>query len=204
MLHQAYQRLSRSERAHIDNLLQDFYNTGLTDQTIRDQLQSYNKSEPGQQVNEMHSIFGTEVAGLPPELETYYAQYFTNRAQVVQYYKSYQSAFDQRNKQIKAYDDQLSTLKAQIDAGKAELTNRQKTIESLRGQLDSYRASNQTVAYNNAVPAYNNQVDNYRSEVSTVNALIDQYNRLLNERNGIAVQEQQLQQALDSHITNAN
>ncbi len=204
MLHQAYLRLNKTDKAHIDLLLQDFYDHQLNDQTVKDQLQSYVTSEPGQLVNEMHSILGTEIGQLPPELEDYYSQYFESRAKVVQYYAKYQGEFNQRNQQIKDYDAQLDLLKSQIEANRKDLDNREKTLQDQRGQLNTYRSTNQIAEYNNAVPGYNALVEAYRSEVSETNRLIVQYNDLLNTRNGIAVQERQLQQALDSRVDNAS
>ncbi len=203
MLHQAYERLSSGKRKSVDAMLQSYYKNSLTNDSIRQQIQSYTKTEPGQLVNEMHSILGTEVATLPPDLETYYKQYFTNRPQIAQYYANYQSAFDQRNKQIQAYTQQLQDLKTQIDVKKNDLADLGKEIDSRRAQLNADLAANRIAAYNNGVPGFNALVDKYRNEVSETNDLIDQYNQISAARNAIDVQEQQLQQALDSHFSGA-
>ena len=79
MLHAAYDRLSSSDRANVDQMLQQFYDNGLTDSRVRSTIEAYKQTEPNDLVNEMHSIFGTEVANLPAGLETYYQRYFTNR-----------------------------------------------------------------------------------------------------------------------------
>ncbi len=83
MLHAAYNRLNSADKSRIDNSLQKYYQHTLTDQRIKNIIAAYKKTEPNDLVNEMHSIFGTEVAELPPELETYYKQYFSNRSVVV-------------------------------------------------------------------------------------------------------------------------
>jgi len=204
MLHQAYLRLNKTDKNRIDMLLQDFYDSQLSDQTVKDQLQTYTTSEPGQLVNEMHSILGTEIANLPPELETYYRQYFVDRGKVVQYYAKYQGEFTQRNQQIKDYDAQLDVLKAQIEANKKDLDSREKTLQEQHALLDTYRSNDQIAEYNSAVPGYNALVTTYRGEVNETNRLIAQYNDLLSTRNSIAVQERQLQQALNSRVDNAS
>jgi len=112
MLHQAYDRLSTTERKRIDGLLQDFYTHKLQDASVKDQIDSYKKSEPDAVVNEMHSLFGTEVKDLSPELEQYYMQYFSNRGTVVSLYSKYQAAFTERQKQVEAYDAELKAQKA--------------------------------------------------------------------------------------------
>lgn len=203
MLHQAYLRLGKTEKTRIDLLLQNYYDHSLKDQTVKEQLQTYTSTEPGQLVNEMHSILGTEIVSLSPDLETYYRRYFSNRTKVAQYYQQYQSEFNKRNQQIKEYDAQLDGLKGQIEANEKDLDSREKTLQEQRAQLDSLRGSNQIAAYNSAVPGYNALVDAYRAQVVATNALISQYNELLSERNAIAVQERELQQALDSNINGA-
>jgi gas vesicle protein len=203
MLHQAYERLNKVQRDHVNSLLQAYYDQ-LSDAAIKDQIDSYKKSEPGQLLNEMHSIFGTEVSGLPAELETYYQKYFTGRQKVVQYYLQYHSEFEKRRQQVDAYDQQLGTMKTQITNNKTDLQSREKTLKDRRTDLDDYVRTNQIVTYNAAVPGYNALVNAYRAEVSETNDLINRYNQLLGERNAIAVQEQELQQALDSHLDAVN
>jgi hypothetical protein len=86
MLHAAYQRLSTGERDRIDGLLWDYYNNQLTSETLKQTIDEYKKTEPGELANEMHSIFATQVANLPPALNTYYQQYFTDGSKVIAFY----------------------------------------------------------------------------------------------------------------------
>jgi hypothetical protein len=202
MLHQAYDRLGSSERAHIDRLL-SAYESQVTDQDIKDQLAAYRKTEPNQVLNEMHSLFGTEVANLPPELEQYYSRYFQDRSKIVAYQQQYMIAFTQRRQQIAAYDAQLDSLKAQIDQKRIKITAEEKTIQTQRTQLNAYLSANQIAAYNAAVPGFNVQVDIYRADIVAANKLVDQYNSIIDQRNAIAIQEQQLQQAINSHASTA-
>jgi hypothetical protein len=44
-------------------------------------------------------------------------------------------------------------------------------------------------------------VEDYNSELAATRRLISEYNNIVAERNDIAVQEQQLQEALDSRLT---
>src|SRR5882724_3698051 len=95
MLHQAYGRLGGNERARVDDLLTK-YATTITDKALLKKLSAYQKLESTEVLNEEHSIFGTEIASLPPELETYYKQYFTNRSQVAAYHQQQAAAFTER------------------------------------------------------------------------------------------------------------
>ncbi|HKU18499.1 MAG TPA: hypothetical protein VJP80_04455 [Candidatus Saccharimonadales bacterium] len=202
MLHQAYDRLSKSQRAHINALLQQYYETSASSD-IKTQFASYHKTEPGEEWNEMHSVIGTEVVTLPKSLEDYYQQYFSNRSSIARFYQNYQGEFTQRQQQIASYDSQLDMLKTQIDAKKSDLSAREASLTAQRSQMEQWKAAGQISAYNAAVPGFNAQVDSYRSELAAANQLIDQYNSLLGQRNAIAVQEQQLEQAVNSQVLSA-
>jgi Skp family chaperone for outer membrane proteins len=192
MLHAAYDRLSSSERAKVDAMLMDYYNHDLHDERLQSTIDAYKKSEPNDVVNEMHSIFGTEIAALPTPLEQYYAQYFTNRHQVTAFAADYQSEFTGRQKQVATYDAQLKTMKAQIDADNADLDRRDAQINTSKQQLDSLRTNGSASAYNAAVPAYNAQVNAYNDELAAVKRLIAQYNAIVAARNALVLEEQEL------------
>lgn len=198
MLHAAYERLGDAERSRIDALLQQYANDELRNERILQALKGYEKSEPGQALNEMHSMFGTEIANLPDELETYYAQYFSDRRQVVTATDKYQAAFTTRQSQIKAYDAQLETLSDQIKVNTQHLNASGQAIEQDREALDNYRRSGNIEAYNNGVQPFNAKVNDYNSLLTATKELIEHYNRLVIERNAIAAQTVELQQAIDS------
>lgn len=201
MLHQAYDRLSSSERKHINVLLEDFYAHGLTDQTVKDKVESYRQQKGAVLVNEMHSIFGTEVSNLPPELETYYKRYFIDRAKIVSYRNAYQSEFTRRETLVAQYDARLTSLKKQIDANKASLEAKKNYLNAKQAVIDQAASAHDQAAYNTAVIDYNNTVVAYNDLVAATKSLINQYNNIVAERNDIALQEQQLQEALDSRLT---
>lgn len=196
MLHGAYDRLSASEKAKVNAMLLDFYNNDLHDQRLRDTIAAYKKSEPNDVVNEMHSIFGTEVAKLPSGLEDYYKRYFTTRAVVAAYAAQYEGEFTSRQAAVATDDAQLAALKQQIDGLEADLQAKQATISSQQSTLNSLKANGNIAAYNAAVPGYNDLVDAYNAEVEQVRALISQYNDLVAARNSIALQENQLSKEL--------
>lgn len=200
MLHAAYDRLSARERQKVNAMLQDYYDHDLHDQRVIDTIALYKKSEPKDVVNEMHSIFGTEVASLPAPLEQYYAQYFTNRGAITTFAAQYQGEFTSRQAAIKNADDQLASLKAQIDSTEADLRSRQAALSALGKQLDASRAAGDIAAYNAGVPVYNRQVAAYNGEVDTVKSLIARYNDLVGQRNAIAAETQQLTDEISSQV----
>jgi hypothetical protein len=204
MLHAAYDRLNSAERQRVDTMLLDYYNHGLHDQRIINTIAAYKKTEPHDLVNEMHSVFGTEVANLPSGLEQYYQRYFTNRAQIAAYAAQYQAEFTSRQAAVTQDDAQLSSLKAQIDALEANLKTQQDTISARQAALTNGRSAGNVSAYNAGVPAYNALIDAYNADVQTVQNLVNQYNQLVASRNAIALQESQLVNELSNSAAPIN
>ena len=198
MLHAAYDRLSSTDKQRVDAMLEDYYNNQLKDKRILDTIDGYKKSEPKDVVNEMHSIFGTEIANLPPQLEQYYKKYFANRSQVASYAAKYQNEFSSREALVDSADQQLATLKSRIETNEADLNSKQATLDSERQRLSSLRSSGSVTAYNSGVPVYNAMIDTYNKQVLAIRNLIDQYNQLVERRNAVALEEDQLVNALSS------
>lgn len=202
MLHAAYNRLSASEKTRIDTLLNNFYTTGLKDDRVKQTIEAYRQSEPSELPNEMHSIFATEVSVLPPELETYYKQYFSNRGAVVAMAERYQAEFTSRRDKTTAYDVQLTDLKKLIDANQTKASADRRKLESESSQLQASRRNGDDGAYNQLVGSYNSGVDAYNALLGTVRSEIDQYNQIVGLRNAVAIEERDLAKALSDTTTN--
>ncbi len=198
MLHAAYDRLSAKDKKYVNGLLQQYYTTRLRDPTIRTEIAAYQKSEPKDVVNEMHSIFGTEVANLPGPLEQYYRHYFVHRKIVAQFAASYRSAFTKREAIIKQYDAQLRSLKNEINMDESTLQTELSEINSMQSTLDAERSAGDNAAYNRGVAPYNSLVDTYNSLVDQVRYRIYLFNTLVVKRNAIALQENKLARELNS------
>ena len=201
MLHQAYDRLNPRERERINTLLQDYYEHDLDDASVREKLELYRDGGIKTLVNEMHSIFGTEIAELPPELEEYYTQYFTDRQQVVGFRQQSRAAFDEYRGQIRDFDDRLQNLQQQIDATQAALERQLADINSMREQMDRDLEADRVAEYNVQVEPFNQLVESYNGQLQQARALVDEYNQVVAERNEIAVQVTDLNAALDSRFT---
>lgn len=198
MLHAAYDRLSSNDRKDVDKLLIDYYNDSLNDERIKTTIEAYRKSEPNDVVNEMHSIFGSEIANLPPPLESYYSRYFMNRVKIAAFAAKYQSEFSSRQAAVAKYDAQLATMKAQIDQMEAALSVKQTIISARQSSLNSLKASGDIAAYNAGVPGYNSLVDAYNTELGELKNLISRHNAMVATRNAIALEADQLSKELTS------
>jgi hypothetical protein len=189
-LHAAYDRLSKGERARVNKMVEQAYDK-LDDQRIRANIDQYKKD--GADVdNELHSILGTEVKNLPPELEAYYKKYFDDRLKIVGYSENYEAAFTERKNLVAEYDKELDSLKSQIDNLQASLAAQDAAISQEKARLDSLRAQNKIDEYNQGVDTYNAMIRKYNADVATARSLIDQYNSLVKKRNDIALEENEL------------
>lgn len=200
MLHAAYDRLSGQDRHNVDIMMQSYYSS-VTDQRIIDTINDYKKTEPNDVVNEMHSIFGTEVADLPAPLEHYYAKYFTNRQAIAAYANSYQAEFTGREDQIKADDAQLAVLRTRIQDEESSLQAQSSKIDADRSRLDSERSSGDVAGYNAGVAPFNREVDAYNAGVQSLKGDIASYNQLVEARNAIAQELTSLDQSIDTRLT---
>ncbi len=199
MLHAAYNRLSKQEQEHVNALTMTAFKR-MNDPRINELAQSYGKTEPGQVQNELHSILGTEVRNLGPELEAYYAKYFSDRSKVVTLSENYLKVFTDLKNQVDRLDADLALRKSEINRREASLTNQASVIAAQKSKMDALLATNQTAEYNSLVPSYNAKVDSYNQGLATVRRLVDEYNTIVEQRNGLGIEQSSLAQSLDSRL----
>ena len=197
MLHAAYNRLNSKERAEIDNELAAYYRS-IKDDRLIETIDAYNKSEPDEIANEMHSIFGTEVSTLPITLEKHYQKYFKDRKTVVRLSEKYQYEFTSRRKQAAIYDSDLAALKSRIDANELILRSKERILIQQYKDLQSLRETIDSSQYNLKVHDYNNDVQNYNNLITEAKSQIAEFNSIVKKRNDLALEERELTQALSS------
>lgn len=201
VLHAAYRRLGGAERRQVDAWLQDFSATAAQDPRLKDTLAAYKDSEPDELLNEMHSIFATEVSELPEQLDQYYRQYFQDRKQVVRYAEQYQQEFTSRREKVDAYDSQLKQLKVEMDQNIQRLDLQEAQIEARRQDMERQRSAGDIAAYNASVPVFNEEVERYNDLLEETRSIISRYNALVEERNGLALEVKELAESIDSNLS---
>lgn len=197
MLHAAYERLSDTDRQRVNALLKPIIDT-MKDPRILELIALYNKEEPGELYNEMHSILGTEYADVTPELENYYKQYFQDRSVVVTYANKYQAVFAESKNKLDEYDTQLNVIKPQIDQNNAALKQMQTELQAQSNQLSTYRSQGHIQEYNQLVPSYNAKVAQFNALIDQTRQLVAQYNDIVRQRNQQAAAQNNLYNSLDS------
>lgn len=195
VLHAMYDRLSNDERAKVDSMTQSYFET-LKDERIRENIENYRKSDPGVVPNELHSILGTEVRDLSPELEAYYARYFKDRKAIVVFSEKYEQTFIDLEGQVKKYDTQLKSLRDSLDSNETQLNELGNRIDSERDRLDRLRSSGNIEEYNAGVAGFNALVNQYNTTLDRRKTQIVQYNEIVELYNKVATTEAELYDSL--------
>lgn len=206
MLHAAYQRLTPGEKSRVDKLLEVEYERIKDNKNVAERVAFYARVEPGERDNELHSVIGTEVANISPELEAHYKKYFTNRQAVVSLHAKYDAVFTSIQARSDALSSQVGTLGEKIEKGSraynASVAQLNQDIAgfnsraanndfSTRYEFDNARAS--LVARANELTATRDQLND---DVAAYSALRDELSQL-------AIQSEELNHSIDSTLSPA-
>jgi predicted metalloprotease len=136
MLHAAWDRLGDDERQRLETLLEVEYDRLSADSAFAERMAFYARTEPGQRANELHSIIGTEVNELGPELEEYYATYFTDRTIVTALHATSNAVFVDLQNQADSILAQLESLRVGIEADYASYSSGYTAFNSSVGNFN--------------------------------------------------------------------
>jgi hypothetical protein len=116
MLHAAWDRMSKQEQTRLGRLLEAEAANKADDEEFAATLAFYATSEPGERLNELHSIIGTEFADIGAELEAHYALYFSDRRALTALHETSNAVFVEQARQTDALVAQINALVTGIDA----------------------------------------------------------------------------------------
>lgn len=205
-LHAVYSRLSDADKIKLNNLLEIEYEKLKKDKDFTDLISFYDRTEPGQRYNELHSIVGTEIGQISTELENYYSRYFADRKKIVALDLKYSGVF----KLVKSRADELAVKLNDLSA-------------VITSQTSDYNSK--TINLNKDIAVFNNRAANgdfgsmsqfynerYLLSVrasnldllrSNINDNIKNYESILAEYNSIALESKKLYNAIDSTLAPA-
>ncbi|MGB3023257.1 MAG: hypothetical protein WBB39_00420 [Candidatus Saccharimonadales bacterium] len=200
MLHAAYDRLSTSEKTRVDALISQQAER-ITDQKLRDRLALYDQTEPGERLNELHSILGSEIDNLSSELETYYKQYFTDRAALVALSNKYETVFNEIEAKQTSLIDELNRLADQVSAASDVYT---KALATLQADINNFNARARSGGFTSQA-AFNTERDRLlarqeklQADRLAINANIDVYNQKKAELDALNTTAEGLQKSINS------
>jgi hypothetical protein len=165
MLHAVYhEHLSSSERTEIDRELLRVFDS-LNNPRLKKLIQIYRDRTPSHVNSELHSFLGTEVANLGPKLEQHYGKYFVDRVKLVAIAQQKEQLFAGIENKAGGIDQQLKTLKTQID-------NRAKTLQEMDVAMGNGGVTeDQKRLYNAHVQALHEETEYYNQLVGIYNGL---------------------------------
>ena len=201
MLHAAYERLPESEKTRVDSLLKK-QDLGADKARIDELMAGYAKSEPGEQMNELHSILGTEVASLSPELEQYYRSYFADRSKVTQLAKQYMSVFDQLKQQQENLVTELNSLADTIDAKVADYKSASAALNSDVSSFNS-RASSGTMTrdeFDRERAALVARQASLKRDYDEIQSLVAQYDEKKKQLDALNLESNALNRSINSSL----
>lgn len=205
MLHAAYERLPSSQQSQLASELDAAYEQ-VKDEALVQRMAYYDRTEPGQRANELHSILATEYENLPQSLEGYFQQYFTDRKAVVKLHGQYSAKFAE-------LADSTAKLKERLESLSAQITNETSQYEASLGDLNS-RINQFNTRANAGGFSSRAQFDTERTELvqaseqlnhqrASISAKVNEYEQSRLQYNSLVDESNSMQQALDSSLAPA-
>ena len=205
MLHAAYDRLSKERISYLEPLLQAEYDKQASDE-LKERMAYYDRTEPGQHFNELHSIIGTEMANISPELETHYRKYFSDRAAVVGLHASYSSAFQESARKIELLATELNDLAESINRSTEEYNQRSAALNAdiqtfnQRAESGFYRTQ---AAFDAERAQLVNRSEQLNAERQQIEYNLAAYEGKLQEYKALTSEAEDLQNSIDSSLAPA-
>jgi hypothetical protein len=206
MLHAAYERMSSAEQAKVNKLVEAEYEKLKNDKDLSERMAFYARTEPGQRDNELHSVIGTEVASISPELESHYKAYFTDRQKVIALHDKYASVFLDLQKRSKELVSELKTLGDSIEADtatyNAEVGKLNRDIQGFNNRANNggFSSQAQFESERRNLEARTSQLNTTRQQINTN---VARYNALRQELASIASESEALNRSIDSSLAPA-
>lgn len=197
MLHAAYDRMSSSEKKRVNDMLVE-ERTKLTNERVKTTLKGYEDRDATSIYTEMHSIFGTELRNISPELEEHYAIYFNDRSSVVAISEKYEQVFVDIRTKVETYDADISIRKKAIEIQESAIKQSSSSLQKRKSEMDDMLARNDRGSYNEQVPVYNAAVGEHNGMVNRLKIEIEEFNKLVEIRNSISLEQQDLIKILNA------
>lgn len=201
LLHAAYQRLNVFDRNHVNAMIADEYAKIKDQANIKEVMSYYSQAEPGDEVNELHSIIGTTVSDLSPQLERYYGQYFIKRSTIVALNTQYNTVFNSIEQQAEGLQKSLTSEQVQlakaIAAYNADLQQLNADIKSFNEQVQTHTVSSQATDFTAARSLLVDRTEQLVVKRVALNARIATYNANIQTLNGLSVRVNELNESMN-------
>lgn len=204
-LHVIWERMSDSDKKSVGTLLEADYQK-INSPALKERMAYYDRNEPGEHFNELHSILGTEVPDLGSALEAHYGQYFTDRSKVVALHSGYQQLFDSVQTQADTLFAELNVMVADLNTSSvqynhdaASISAESTILKNSAGSVDRTSAS-EVHAYNATLQALIVRIDQLEALRVVIDTKSETYRAKLAEYNKLVVRSNELTQSLDGTL----
>ena len=201
MLHVAYSRLSQRERDWLEPRLEAAYSR-LANDKLRTRMDYYAKAEPGEKLNELHSILPTEYADLGQELNDYYAKYFDNRQATIKLHSDYSQVFYELEDEARGLESKLESDVKQINADtsqyQADIQMFNQEVATFNQRASSGYFKSQT-EFNSARSVLVARTYAFEARKTALDQKIDEYNVNVDRLNQLGLKIDKLNKSIDSH-----
>ncbi len=199
MLHAAWYRLGEEDKQKLTTQLEEAYSK-IDNAALKERMDYYQRTEPGEFVNELHSILGTEFPGLGDSLEAYYDQFF-DRETVLALHTKYNAVYTALYTRA---DDLYAKMEALSSTLQARNSNYDSSVTQLSTDINSFneRANSGSFTtraqFNAERAALMSRTNSLEAERAAINADVEIYNGYYKEYQEIASKIQVLNESIDS------
>jgi hypothetical protein len=199
MLHAAWVRTSTADREKLTTELKAAYEK-LNDSELKKRMDYYERTEPGEFVNELHSILGTEMPSLGEPLESYYGQFF-NRAAILKLHQQYSGAYKQLYSRADELYSQMNAFSTTIQLNSKSY---EEAVAQLSADINSFNARanggnfTSQSQFNEERNALVRRSQALEAQRDSINATISNYTSYYDEYQAISKQIEVLNNSIDS------
>jgi hypothetical protein len=144
MLHAAWDRMGADEKSEIGALLEAVAADYADDEAFTARMEVYARAEPGERINELHSILATEIDELSPALEEHYAEYFDDRAAVVALHVASEKVLREIEQRTNELVDELDAINEKNISDYAKYNA---GYDKLNADIDAFNAKNNAYGF---------------------------------------------------------
>lgn len=199
MLHAVWARMSEGEKEKLTVELQKAYKKQAVGELKR-RIEYYQRTEPSELNNELHSILGTEFADLGEPLESYYAKFY-DRAAVLTLHQKYravhQTLYGRANELYSKMEQLAASITSRSEAYRTAVAKYSADVDSFNARAERNDFASQA-QFNTERAALIQRSNQLNAERVAINTDIDTYTGYQAEYQKIAEQIDILNRSVDS------
>ncbi|WP_125099244.1 hypothetical protein [Leucobacter chromiireducens] len=205
LLHATFARLGDGDRAALSAKLRQEYDSRVeSDPELKERMSVYEHLPEAAFVNELHSVLGTEVRELPFWLEEHYAQWFVDRADIIDAFAKYHAVFVDLQRQADELRAEMTELREDVERRKKEYVL---AVEQFNADAAEFSARNERYEFSDDPFGFDQlrgELEWRRGELERtrvgIQADIDRYNALRDQLTALSEVSSELDELLNSDL----